>query len=127
MQDRVTYEFAIIRLVPEVEREEFINLGAILFCKRKKFLGIRYIINQERLKAFSAETDIDLIEEYLKAWELICSGDPDGGAIGEFELADRFRWLASAKSTMLQCSKTHPGLCYDPEHELDDLFEKYVR
>ena len=80
-----------------------------------------------RLKAFSAETDIDLIEEYLKAWELICSGDPDGGAIGEFELADRFRWLASAKSTMLQCSKTHPGLCYDPEHELDDLFEKYVR
>jgi hypothetical protein len=127
MQDRVTYEFAIIRFVPKVEREEFVNIGAILFSKRKKFLGIRYTIDQERLNAFSKEIDIDLLNEYLKAWELICSGNPAGGAIGELELADRFRWLAAAKSTMLQCSKTHPGLCYDPEIELEDLFEKYVR
>ena len=127
MQDRVTYEFAIIRFVPKVEREEFINIGAILFSKRKEFLGIRYTINQERLVAFSKEIDIDLLKEYLKAWKLICDGDPVGGAIGEFELADRLRWLAAAKSTMLQCSKTHPGLCHDPERELEDLFEKYVR
>lgn len=127
MQDRVTYEFAIIRFVPKVEREEFINVGAILFSKRKKFLGIRFNINQERLKAFSTATDINLVKEYLKAWELICAGDPKGGAIGELELSDRFRWLAAAKSTILQCSNTHPGLCHDPERELNDLFEKYVR
>jgi len=127
VQDRVTYEFSIIRFVPKVEREEFINVGAILFSKRKKFLGIRYIINQERLKALSTEADIDLLKEYLKAWEDICTGDPEGGAIGELELSDRFRWLAAAKSTMLQCSKTHPGLCHDPERELEDLFEKYVK
>ena len=127
MQDRVTYEFAIIRFVPKVEREEFINIGAILFSKRKKFLGIRYTIDQERLTAFSKEIDFDLLKEYLKAWELICAGDPGGGAIGKLEFSDRFRWLAAAKSTMLQCSKTHPGLCHDPERELEDLFEKYVK
>ena len=127
MQDRVTYEFAIIRYVPMVEREEFINVGAILFSKRKKFLSLQFIIDEERLRAFSSDNDIDLLKEYLKAWEDMCDGNPDGGAIGELDLPDRFRWLAAAKSTILQCSKTHPGLCHDPQHELEDLFDKYVR
>ena len=127
MQDRVTYEFVIIRFVPKVEREEFINIGAILFSKQKKFLGLRYLIIKDRLEAFSSEADVDLIEEYLRAWELICAGDSNSGEIGKFDIADRFRWLASAKSTVLQCSKTHPGLCHDPEKELDDLLEKYVK
>ena len=85
MQDRVTYEFAIIRFVPKVEREEFINIGAILFSKRKNFLGIRYLIDQERLKVFSTDIDFELLNEYLKAWELICNGDPAAGVIGGFE------------------------------------------
>jgi len=126
MQDRVTYEFAIIRLVPKVEREEFMNVGVLVFSKRKKYLGMRYSIHKERLLALSDTINIDLIEEYLMAWESICLGAPHGGTIGEFELPDRFRWLAAAKSTILQCSPIHPGLCENPEKELEDLFERYV-
>jgi len=126
MPDRVTYEFAIIRLVPKVEREEFINVGVLLFSKRKRYLGIKYIIDKERLLALSNTLDIAILEDYLKAWESVCLGSPQGGMIGEFEMADRFRWLAAAKSTILQCSATHPGLCHHPEDELKDLFKRYV-
>lgn len=126
MQDRATYEFAIIRLVPKVEREEFINIGVLLFSKRKQFLDIKYQIHSDRIRALSIDCDIEMMQEYLEAWKDICEGSPKGGAIGEFETADRFRWLAAAKSTMIQCSPTHPGLCEDPAKELEDLFTKYV-
>ena len=126
MQNREIYNFALIRLVPAVEREEFINVGVILFSKRKKFLGIKYHINRERLSSFCESLDIDFIEAYLRGWKAICNGQPEGGPIGEFGLAERFRWLVAAKSTMLQCSPAHPGLCESPEKELDDLFKRYV-
>jgi len=126
MQSRVTYEFAIIRVVPKVEREEFINVGVLVFSKPKKYLEIKYSINNERLRALSETLDVKLIEEYLLAWESVCKGAPCGGAIGEFQLADRFRWLAAAKSTILQCSPIHSGLCKHPEKELEDLFNRYV-
>ena len=126
MQDRFTFEFAIIRVVPKVEREEFFNVGAILFSKQKKYLGIKYKIDKKRLEAFSKEIDIDSLNKYLKAWELICEGHPLGGAIGELDLAARFRWLTASRSTIIQSSKTHPGLCLDPKKELEDLFNRYV-
>jgi hypothetical protein len=126
MQDRVTYEFAIIRLVPKVEREEFLNVGVILFSKRKKYLGIKYNVDEKRIKAFSNEVDTEMINKYLEAWELICKGGKQGGKIGTFEIAYRFRWLIAARSTIIQSSKVHPGLCHDPEKVLEDLFEKYV-
>lgn len=126
MQNRITYEFAIIRIVPKVEREEFINVGVLVFSKPKRYLGIKYLVNNERLLALSKTCDIKLIEEYLQAWESICKGAPNSGPIGKLEMADRFRWLAAAKSTILQCSPTHPGLCTHPEKELEDLFKRYV-
>jgi len=126
MQNRVTFEYAIIRIVPKVEREEFFNVGVILFSKRKKFLGVRYQINKSMLEVFCDELDIDSLNKYLNSWKLICDGDPDAGIIGKLELPDRFRWLAASRSTIIQSSKTHPGLCHDPEKELDDIFRKYV-
>lgn len=126
MQDKVTFEYAIIRIVPKVEREEFFNVGVILFSKRKKFLGIKYDIDPIKLKAFSNELDINNLNKYLKAWKLICDGYPKGGAIGKFELSDRFRWLAASKSTIIQSSKTHPGLCDDPQKALETIFNTYV-
>jgi hypothetical protein len=126
MQGRETYEYAVIRLVPKVEREEFINVGVILFSKRKKFLGIKYKVDEERILAFSKDTDVDMIQKYLAAWELICDGSPKGGKIAEFELSLRFRWLVACRSTIIQSSKTHPGLSDDPEAVLVDLFERYV-
>ncbi len=126
MQDRVTFEYAIIRFMPKVEREEFFNIGVIVFSKRKKFLELKYHIDPKKLKAFSCEITLEELTEYLKAWEAICKGAPHGGAIGEFEVSDRFRWLAASKSTMILCSPTHTGLCTDPATELEDIFQKYV-
>ena len=126
MPDKHTFEFSVIRLVPKVEREEFMNVGVLVFCKRKKYLGIKFAVNEKRLTAFSEDLDIELINQYLKAWELICAGRAKGGPIGELEVSDRFRWLSASKSTMIQCSKTHPGLCSHPEKVLDDAFNRYV-
>ncbi len=126
MPDKVTFEYAIIRVVPKVEREEFFNVGVLLFSKRKKFLGIKYHIDPKKLQAFSDEIEVNNLEDYLKAWELVCHGEPLGGAIGKLELSDRFRWLAASKSTVIQCSKTHPGLCTDPKETLKGLFESFV-
>jgi|TARA_B110000285_G_C14857547_1_gene482957 hypothetical protein len=126
MQNRETYEFAIIRIVPKVEREEFLNVGVILFSKRKKYLKMAYQIDEKRMAAFSTEIDIAALNAYLKGWELVCEGAPNGGKIGEFDLAFRFRWLTASRSTIIQSSKTHPGLCDNPQKELEDLFELYV-
>ena len=126
MQDKVTYEYAIIRVVPKVEREEFFNVGVILFSKRKKFLGVKYHIDQKKLVAFSEDLDITMLNAHLHAWELVCNGSPEGGAIGQFEISDRFRWLAASRSTIIQSSKTHPGLCTNPEDELKQLFNTFV-
>ncbi|MBA6154374.1 DUF3037 domain-containing protein [Gelidibacter maritimus] len=126
MQDKVTYEYAIIRVVPKVEREEFFNVGVLLFSKRKKFLGVKYNIDQKKLEAFSEDLDITMLNNHLKAWEEVCKGSPKGGCIGEFEVSDRFRWLAASRSTIIQSSKTHSGLCTDPQKELDILFETFV-
>ncbi|WP_394746794.1 DUF3037 domain-containing protein [Spongiimicrobium salis] len=126
MQDRCTFEYAIIRIVPKVEREEFFNVGVILFSKRKKFLGMKYHIDSKKIAAFSTEIDQGTFEAYLQAWEHICEGGPKGGFIGQFELADRFRWLVATRSTIIQSSKTHSGLCHDPEKALEDIFKRYI-
>ncbi|WP_027076839.1 DUF3037 domain-containing protein [Maribacter antarcticus] len=126
MQDRCTFEYAIIRVVPKVEREEFFNVGVILFSKQKNFLNVKYQINENLLEAFTDEIGVENLLEYLKAWELICAGAPLGGAIGKLELSDRFRWLTATRSTIIQSSKTHPGLCENPEKELQDIFMKIV-
>lgn len=126
MQDRVTFEYAIIRVVPRVEREEFINVGAIVYSKRKKFLKMQFHINTKRISGFCEALDIASIEDYLNAWDKICVGGKSGGPIGLLEQSDRFRWLAASKSTIIQCSKTHPGMTTDPEEELKDLMQRYV-
>ena len=126
MQDKYTFEYAIVRIVPKVEREEFFNVGVILFSKRKKFLDIKYHVNPDKLNALSSDIDLNMVYDYLNAWKLICEGEPSGGKIGQLELSDRFRWLTACRSTIIQSSKTHPGLCHDPKKTLEDIFKKYV-
>ena len=113
MQDRVKYEYAIIRIVPKVEREEFFNVGVILFSKRKKFLRVKFHICKKKLATFSCEIDFGI-------------GSPKGGTIGELELSDRFRWLTASRSTIIQSSETHSGLCIEPEKELQYIFDSFV-
>lgn len=126
MQDRYTFKYAIIRLVPKVEREEFFNVGVILFCKRIKFLDIKYHFDPDKLKAFAPEIEEGIISDYLKAWKLICDGNASGGPIGKLDLPDRFGWLTACRSTIIQSSTTRSGLSFEPKKELEDIFNKYV-
>lgn len=126
MQDRVTYEYAVIRVMPKVEREEFFNVGVILFCKRKKYLDVKFHVCPKKLAVLTEDFDVDFFNKYLRAWKEVCQGAPQGGAIGTLDLPDRFRWLAASRSTMIQSSATHSGLCTDPEKVLESLFATFV-
>lgn len=126
MQDKFTYEYAVIRVVPRVEREEFFNVGVILFSKRKRYLEMKYQILPNKLKAFSDSLDFEVLNNYLKAWDLVCKGHSEGGPIGQLEQPYRFRWLTASRSTIIQSSRPHPGLCENPKHVLEELFKLYV-
>jgi hypothetical protein len=126
MQEMHLYEYAIIRLVPKVEREEFMNVGVILYCSAASFLKVKSLVDPARLAAFSKAADLDEINTYLHSFDRICAGRRTGGTIGELPLASRFRWLTASRSTILQCSKVHSGYSYDPEATLMRLFEQQV-
>jgi len=127
MPDSFTYEYAVIRIVPRVERDEFLNLGVILFCKRKRYLDVRYQLDAERLEAaFPGAIDLELLQKQLEAWKMVIDGDRKGGPIAQLALPERFRWLTAARSSILQCSPVHPGLCDAPEQVLFRLVKQYV-
>jgi len=126
MQEKHLFEYAVIRIVPRVEREEFLNAGVILYCQKRKFLQMRFHINNERLECFCNELDAQDLKENLIAMEKICSGTKDSGPIGRLDLAERFRWVTATRSTVLQASKVHPGFSEDPEQTLNKLFEQLV-
>ena len=126
MPDKFIYEYAIIRVVPKVERGEFLNVGVILFSKKKKYLDMKFHINEKRLNAFSSEIDIEELNEYLNAWDAVCKGSDSGGPIGKLEIQVRFRWLTANRSTIIQSSPVHSGLCGEMEELLDKLYAKYV-
>jgi hypothetical protein len=126
MQDKFTYKYAIIRVVPKVEREEFFNVGVILFCKRKKFLQMKYHVNETKLRAFASDIEVSTLNDYLKAWDLICKGDATSGKIGQLELSERFGWLTACRSTIIQISKTYIGLDSDPQEALEVIFRMHV-
>ena len=120
------FEYAVIRVVPKVEREEFLNVGVILYCAKQKFLQIKYAINEEKLNAFCKEPDCKMLREYLAAFEEICKGSSAAGEIGKLPIAERFRWLTATRSTVVQTSKVHPGLCDGAGEKLEKLFEELV-
>ena len=126
MQEKHLFEYAVIRVVPCVEREEFLNVGVILYCASQGFLQTVFHLNETKLLAFSTELDLAEIKERLQAFERICQGGKDGGTIGALPLASRFRWLTATRSTVVQTSKVHPGLCKDPGAKLEKLFQEQV-
>ena len=126
MQDKHLFEYAVIRVVPRVEREEFLNVGIILYCKTKKYLECIYRLDKPRLQALCAALDCGDVEEHLRSFENICKGISEAGSIGALDIASRFRWLTATRSTVVQTSKVHPGLCRDPKETLQKLFEQLV-
>ena len=126
MQDNHLFEYAVIRIVPRVEREEFVNAGVILYCRDLQFLQIKYTLPDARIKALCDHCDVEELQAHLQAFKKISAGDPQGGAIGKLDIASRFRWLTATRSTVVQTSKVHPGLCHDPAEMLERLYAQLV-
>lgn len=120
------YEYSVIRLVPKVEREEFLNVGVIVFCKRQRYLAVKYELDVERLALISNELELEEVASYLNTWALVAQGVPEGGPIAQLDQANRFRWLTANRSTIIQSSPVHVGRCTDAEKVLERLFKEYV-
>jgi hypothetical protein len=127
MQNRFLFEYAIIRIVPRVEREEFLNVGIVMYCKERKYLNTKYGINKDRLNSLCAEMDCNEVEEHLQSFEKISKGEKAGGTIATLDMASRFRWLTATRSTIIQTSKVHPGFCEDPNETIEKLYTQLVR
>jgi hypothetical protein len=126
MHEKYLFEYAVIRMVPKVEREEFCNVGIILYCKELKFLQTLYTVNEKRVLALDEKADIPEIQAYLQAFDRICRGDKSAGPIAQLDMPSRFRWLTAQRSTILQTSRVHPGFCSDPQAALTRLHEQLV-
>jgi hypothetical protein len=126
MHGKNLFDYAIIRVVPRVEREEFLNVGVILYCKAEQFLQARYVLDQNRLLTLYPEMELEVVSANLKVLEQICMGSKAGGPIAELDKASRFRWLTATRSTIIQHSKVHPGYTADAQTTFDKLFEETV-
>jgi hypothetical protein len=124
---RCSYEYAVVRVVPRVEREEFVNAGVVLFCLERGFLAARVELDRERVRALAPDADLDVIEEHLRTLPAICAGGEGSGPIGRLTARERFRWLVAPRSTVVQPSPVHAGLCDDPQSALEALLERMVR
>ncbi|MDL2265631.1 DUF3037 domain-containing protein [Parabacteroides sp. OttesenSCG-928-G07] len=126
MPGKVLYEYAVIRVVPRVEREEFINIGLILFSREAKYIKVRYVLDEKKLSLFSSELELDSLRETLHSFDKICSGDKSGGPIAELDIPERFRWLTAIRSTSIQTSRSQTGFSTDIEKTFDRLFNELV-
>ena len=126
MQDNHLFEYAVIRVVPRVEREEFMNVGVIVFCKKQRFLQTKITLDKERLKVFAPTLDVEAVEKNLQAYARISEGKAGSGPIGQLDAASRFRWLTATRSTVVQSSKVHPGFCNDLPTAVDKLHAELV-
>jgi Protein of unknown function (DUF3037) len=126
MKEKHLYEYAVIRVLPVVEREEFLNVGIIVFSRKAGFIRVLFHLNEEKLQTFAADLDLEQVRQNLLAFEKIAHGAPDGGVIAQLDIASRFRWLTAVRSSAIQTSRPHPGLCHDLEHTTHRLFEELV-
>lgn len=127
MQKKFLYEYAVIRLVPRVEREEFFNVGLILFSKEAKYINARVCLDDKKWDAFHTELDKDYLWEHLKAFEQIAAGDSSCySPIARFEIPERFRWLTAIRSASIQTSRPHPGFSANPQETFEKLFEQLI-
>ena len=121
-----SYDYAVIRLVPCVERGECINVGVILFCRTRRFLGALIQLDEARLHSFAPNMDFASVQQQLDHLLKICYGKAESGPIGQLSQSERFHWLVSPRSTIIQISPVHVGLCTDPNAVLQQLLEKLV-
>ncbi|NDV64363.1 DUF3037 domain-containing protein [Bacteroides sp. 224] len=126
MLEKHLYEYAVIRYLPRVEREEFINVGIILFSKKSKYIKALYYLDENKIQFFSTELDIDSIRDNLRTFEEICLGKALNTSISFLDIAERFRWLTAVRSSSIQTSRPHPGFSDNLDETLQRLFEELV-
>lgn len=127
MPARRSFDYAVVRVVPHVEREEFVNAGVILHCDEAAFLAARIELSETLLLALAPDADVATVRRHLDAIPRICAGGPEAGPIGELPLRERWSWLVAPRSTVIQTSAPHVGLCDEPERALERLLDKMVR
>jgi hypothetical protein len=123
---RNQFQYAIVRVVPDIARGECLNAGVVLLCRPKRYLGALVGLDPARLAAIAPGVDAAAVQTHLDAIVRIANGDPDGGPIAQLGIAERFHWLVAPSSTIIQASEAHTGLCADPAVELNHLFESLV-
>jgi len=121
-----SFDYAVLRVVPRVEREEFINAAVVVFCLEKRYLDARVALNPDRLRALWPDADLDLIRQHLDAIPRICQGDPSAGPIARLSQRERFHWLTSPRSTILQPGPVHTGVCDETGDILDRLARQFL-
>jgi hypothetical protein len=126
VSEPAAYFYAVIRVVPRVERGECFNAGVVLFSRARRYLGMRWTLDPWKLQALSANTDPDFVESQLVAMAAVAAGAPEGGPLASLDLAERFHWLSSPSSTMIQPSPVHTGMTDDPDATLERLFSDLV-
>lgn len=126
MPEHSSYDYAIVRVVPDLERGEFLNVGVILFSRQRRTLIARVRLDEDRLRTLAPAHDIDDLQAHLVAIERIAAGGPDAGSLGQLSPTQRFQWLVSPRSTSIQVSPVHSGICADPARELDRLYHRLV-
>jgi hypothetical protein len=120
------FQYAIWRVVPSVERGESLNVGVVVFCRRRQFLAARTLVDDDRLRALAPDADVAALRAHLDGMVRVAAGDPAGGAVARLDQSERFGWLTAASSTIVQPSPIHTGLCDDPQAVLDRLFSRLV-
>lgn len=126
MQDYSLYEYAIVRWVPQVEREEFMNIGVVLFCAKQKFLAVDFHVDKAKMLSFNSMLDSVELEGNFESFKAICEGKKCASPIASLDLPSRFRWLTATRSTILQCSKVHSGFCENPQITLLKIMKEMV-
>lgn len=127
MQEDKIYEYAVIRLVPKVEREEFFNIGLVMFSKKAKFIRVEFHLCADKFRLMHSKLDFDEVQDSLISFQKVASGAKDGGPIAQLEIPERFRWLTAVRSAVIQTSRPHPGKSKDLDKTFERLFEELVK
>ncbi len=127
MQEDKIYEYAVIRLVPKVEREEFFNIGLVMFSKREKYIRVQFYLCPDKFNLMHSKLDFEEVQKNLENFQKVAHGEKDGGPIALLEIPERFRWLTALRSAVVQTSRPHPGKSKDLNATFDRLFEELVK
>ena len=127
MQEDKIYEYAVIRLVPKIEREEFFNIGLVMFSKKEKYIRVEFHLCPDKFRLMHSKLDYEDIVENLQSFQKIAKGEKDGGPIAKLDIPERFRWLTAVRSAVVQTSRPHPGKSRDLDTTFGKLFEELVK